>query len=69
MTASPHHRLEVKGMTCQHCVKAVTQAIQAQDAQAGVVIDLAAGVVEVSTALPLSTIVQAIQDEGYVIAS
>ena len=35
--------LKVAGMTCQHCVRAVTQAIQAEDPRAAVQVDLAAG--------------------------
>ena len=32
----------VEGMTCGHCVKAVTQAIKSQDPAAEVTVDLAA---------------------------
>jgi copper chaperone len=59
------HALQVNGMTCQHCVKAVTKAIQAQDAQAEVAIDLAAHTVQVRTALTREATVTAITDEGY----
>ena len=37
----------VQGMTCGHCEKAVTQAVQSVDPQAQVTIDRPAGKVEV----------------------
>ena len=42
--------LTVKGMSCQHCVKAVTNAIQELDANAKVEIDLPSGQVATATA-------------------
>ncbi|MCQ4187772.1 heavy-metal-associated domain-containing protein, partial [Klebsiella pneumoniae] len=39
----------VSGMTCSHCERAVTQAIQALDPQAQVQVDLAAGTVQVQS--------------------
>lgn len=39
----------VQGMTCGHCVKAVTRAVQEQDAAAKVEIDLAAKQVRVQS--------------------
>ena len=36
-------RFQVSGMTCGHCVRAVTQAIEALDPAARVNVDLAAG--------------------------
>ena len=44
--------LKVEGMTCQHCVRAVTQAIQAEDPRAAVQVDLATGTVRAETSLP-----------------
>ena len=58
-------QLNVKGMSCQHCVKAVTRAVQAQDPQATLEVDLLLGRVNVRTALPLEAVAQAIIDEGY----
>jgi copper chaperone len=60
-----HHRLLVKGMSCQHCVRAVTQAVQDKDPQAEVSIDLTQGQVSVNTTLALAPLLQAIVDEGY----
>lgn len=59
------HQLQVKGMSCQHCVKAVTKAIQALDAEAQVTVELPQGTVSVSTSLTRDQTVQAISDEGY----
>jgi copper chaperone len=59
------HELQVKGMTCQHCVKAVTKAIQSLDASATVHVTLPQGVVNVQTTLSRDATVQAIVDEGY----
>lgn len=59
------HQLQVKGMSCQHCVKAVTKAIQAQDPDATVSVDLPQGTVTVQTTLSHAAASQAISDEGY----
>ena len=55
----------VQGMTCGHCVKAVTRAVQEQDAAAQVEVDLAARQVRVRSALEAERILTAIRDEGY----
>lgn len=55
----------VQGMTCGHCVKAVTRAVQEQDAAAQVEVDLAARQVRVQSALEAERILTAIRDEGY----
>ncbi len=65
MSDANSHQLQVKGMTCQHCVKAVTKAIQAQDAAATVTVDLPQGTVLVQTSLSREATIQAISDEGY----
>ena len=55
----------VQGMTCGHCVKAVTRAVQEQDAAARVEVDLAARQVRVQSVLEAERILTAIRDEGY----
>ncbi len=55
----------VKGMTCAHCQRAVTQAIQSRDGAAQVDVDLDAGVVRVDSRLDEATISAAIKEEGY----
>ena len=59
---------KVSGMTCGHCVRAVTDAIKGVDPGATVAIDLAEGHVTVrdETAEP-GLIAKAITDEGYAV--
>ncbi|EHL97763.1 heavy metal-associated domain protein [Acetobacteraceae bacterium AT-5844] len=57
--------LLVRGMDCAHCVRAVTQAIQAGDPSAQVDVDLKAGKVRAITSLPRERVEAAIRDEGY----
>ncbi len=57
--------LSVSGMTCGHCVRAVTEAIHAVDASASVAVDLKGGTVTTDSALPKDRLVQAIAAEGY----
>ncbi|MDH1575713.1 MULTISPECIES: heavy-metal-associated domain-containing protein [Pseudomonas] len=55
----------VQGMTCGHCVKAVTRAVQDQDANAKVEVDLAGKQVRVQSALAAEQLLAAIREEGY----
>lgn len=55
----------VQGMTCGHCSRAVTQAVQALDAQAQVNVDLAGKQVSVESGLTAEQILAAIREEGY----
>ena len=59
---------EVQGMTCGHCERAVTNAIQGVDADAQVKIDRAANRVEVETGADRAAVAAAIQEEGYKVA-
>ena len=65
MSDAHTHQLPVTGMSCQHCVKAVTKAIQALDATAQVSVDLPQATVTVHTTLSREAAAQAIRDEGY----
>ena len=58
-------RFQVTGMTCGHCEKAVTQAIQQVDAAAQVRIDRAANLVEVESGADAAALRAAIVEEGY----
>jgi copper chaperone len=58
-------QFKVSGMSCGHCVRAVTQAIQALEQTARVEVDLAAGMVRVESDLDVTQIQAAIRDEGY----
>ncbi|TYO73912.1 heavy-metal-associated domain-containing protein [Pseudomonas sp. CK-NBRI-02] len=55
----------VQGMTCGHCVKAVTRAVQAQDAAAQVQVDLPSQQVRVQSQLAAEQILAAIREQGY----
>lgn len=59
---------DVKGMTCGHCVRAVTQAVQNQDPAAEVKVDLAAKQVSVQSQLSRDVIASLIREEGYIVA-
>ncbi|MGE8294323.1 MAG: heavy-metal-associated domain-containing protein [Pseudomonas sp.] len=58
-------QFKVSGMSCGHCVRAVTQAIQALEQTARVEVDLAAGMVRVESDLDATQIQAAIREEGY----
>ncbi|WP_419900819.1 heavy-metal-associated domain-containing protein [Roseomonas sp. USHLN139] len=55
----------VTGMSCGHCVRAVTEAIRAEDPAAAVQVDLAAGRVVVESRLPRARLAALIEAEGY----
>ncbi|WPN47813.1 MULTISPECIES: cation transporter [unclassified Pseudomonas] len=57
----------VEGMSCGHCVKAITQAVQAKDPAASVRVDLKAREVGVESALTAQQVVEAISEEGYAV--
>jgi len=65
MSDTHSHQLQVKGMSCQHCVKAVTKAIQALDSTATVSVEFPKGSVTVQTTLSREATAKAISDEGY----
>lgn len=55
----------VAGMTCQHCVRAVTEAVRELDPKASVEIDLAAATVSIDSAQPRDALAEAISEAGY----
>jgi copper chaperone len=58
----------VTGMTCGHCEKAVTRALQQIDPQAQVRIDRAQNRVEVESGQPREALARAMAEEGYAVA-
>lgn len=58
-------RFNVQGMTCGHCVKAVTTAIKDQDPSALVQVDLPTGEVIVESGLTGEQMIGLISEEGY----
>jgi copper chaperone len=58
---------EVEGMSCQHCVAAVTRAIHEVDPQAKVDVDLTRGRVNVESTHGVDALRDAIDDAGYTV--
>lgn len=57
--------LKVDGMTCGHCVAAVTRAVQAVDAAAEVAVAPEMDRVEVRTTAAPAAITEAVAEAGY----
>ena len=57
----------VQGMSCGHCVKAITNAVQSKDPAASVRVDLAAKEVGVESALSAEQVIEVISEEGYAV--
>lgn len=57
--------LEVAGMSCSHCARAVERAVKAHDPAARVTVDLGAGHVRIEGRLTRETAAAAIAAEGY----
>lgn len=71
MTTTSTYR--VNGMTCEHCVRAVTQQITELDGVTAVTVDLAAGAtstvtVESDSALEDAAVAAAVNEAGYALA-
>ncbi|MDR5834219.1 heavy-metal-associated domain-containing protein [Caballeronia sp. LZ034LL] len=60
---------EVQGMSCQHCVGAVTRSIKEIDPQAQVRVDLERGRVAVDSAQSADALKDAIDEAGYTVVS
>jgi copper chaperone len=59
------HRFKVEGMSCSHCVAAITREIQAADPAARVQVDLATSRVEVESSLTTGQLIAQIDQAGY----
>lgn len=55
----------VQGMSCGHCVRAITQAVQAKDPAASVQVDLGAKEVGIESRLSADEVISLISEEGY----
>jgi copper chaperone len=60
---------KVQGMTCNHCVRAVTDAVRRVDAAAKVDVDLTSGSVSVESGVSRDLLADAIREEGYQVAA
>lgn len=61
---------QVTGMTCEHCVRAVTEEVGAVDGVSSVEVSLEAGTVTVTSDRPLDrgAVVAAVEEAGYELA-
>lgn len=59
------YELTVEGMSCGHCVNAVTRSVQAVDSAAKVEVDLATQKVRVTSSAKLDDIKSAVSEAGY----
>jgi copper chaperone len=58
-------KFQVSGMSCNHCVTAVQNAVQTVDPEAQVTVDLDTGHVDVVSHQPRQDIILAIENAGY----
>ena len=58
---------QVQGMSCQHCVAAVTRSVQEIDPQAQVRVDLDKGKVAIDSTQSEQALKDAIDDAGYTV--
>jgi copper chaperone len=59
----------VLGMTCEHCVRAVTEEIGGIEAVTGVAVELVSGVVTVESTAPVDLdVAAAVAEAGYEVA-
>jgi len=63
------HTLTVHGMNCDHCVRAVTEAIRGEDPAADVSVNLEGGTVRATTRLPRRRLAELVTEEGYTVAA
>jgi copper ion binding protein len=61
--------LKVHGMSCGHCVSAITSAVSPLSGVTGVDVDLAAGSVRVEGTPDAAAVAAAIEDAGYDVAA
>ncbi len=61
----------VQGMTCEHCVRAVTEAVSALPGTEAVAVDLATGSVRIDGPVPVDrkALHSAVEEAGYELAA
>ena len=62
-------KLIVEGMTCDHCVRAITRAIKTLDGGAEIHVDIAGGTVTIDGGVDAGLATAAIEAEGYRVAA
>ncbi|RYF70472.1 MAG: copper chaperone [Comamonadaceae bacterium] len=63
------HTLQVQGMTCGHCERAVVHAVRQVDTEATVQVDLPTGRVVVESDHAREALAAAITEEGYTVTA
>lgn len=58
-------RLKITGMNCQHCVRSVTQALEAVAGVEAVRVDLSTGIAEVQGQSETEALIAAVTAAGY----
>lgn len=62
-------RIRVEGMTCQHCVGAVTKALEKVPGVERAEVSLEAGEATVSGTADVAALIAAVEEEGYTAAA
>jgi copper chaperone len=57
--------IQVTGMSCQHCVGAVTRALESVPGVTGVQVDLSTGLTRIQGEADPAVLIQAVVDAGY----
>ena len=63
------YELQVAGMTCNHCVAAVTKSVKEMDTDAKVDVDLATHMVRIDSKASIDDIKSAVAEAGYEVTS
>lgn len=63
------YELNVEGMSCGHCVGAVTKSVQDVDAAARVEVDLATQKVRIESTAALAQLAAAVEEAGFPVRS
>lgn len=61
----------VTGMTCEHCMRAVTEAVRRIEGVADVMVDLPTGALTISSSQPVeeAAVAEAVEEAGYRLAA
>ena len=65
MEKQTDQQFKVEGMSCQHCVAAITRAVKELDSSAQVTVNLPAGLVRVASQVPAQELLRVLAEEGY----
>ncbi|MGE0175112.1 MAG: heavy-metal-associated domain-containing protein [Oligoflexales bacterium] len=57
--------LKTEGMTCNHCIKAITNAVKDIDDKAEVSADLTAQTIKIDSSRNLNDLIKSIEEQGY----